>query len=251
MNKNNNKESINFKININNVSNYSIKNNCVNINNDNNNNKNNINKNEQTKNINEKKAFNKSQIYEEKKEENFKINHDYSNDDILQNTDRILSSNEKEKEKSDLLVNLSNDKIKITNENNKTKGIENNFLLKFWESELSKDKSLDQNNYSIIKRHKKIVLKRNKEMNDNEKNYNSINYSNDTKIYVDDEISQKKNTINARYNNNKNILFKKKISKQNHRILCHKFTDNPQHFFTVKLTESMIKQIIKNRNKNN
>ena len=84
-----------------------------------------------------------------------------------------------------------------------------------------------------------------------EKNYNTINYSNDTKSYIDDEISLIKNTINVQNNNNKNILFKEKkiINKKNHRMLCHKFTDNPQHFFTAKLTESMIKQIIKNRTK--
>ena len=36
---------------------------------------------------------------------------------------------------------------------------------------------------------------------------------------------------------------KDKKVKIKHKELCHKFTDNPQHFFTVKLNEMMLKAL--------
>ena len=243
---------------VNNLSKFSI-----NINNDNNSYKNNVNENKQTKIDNINKSVNKNQIYEQITEENIKINHDYSNDDILQNTDSSFSSNEKEKEKSNLIANLinkTNTKIKINDERNKNKENRNFYCFKYCNNKLLKDKTLDKNDYNLNKNREKIELKRNIEKNSDEinciknnnyikeKNFKTINHSNDEKSNIDDKIPQKKkNSFNLHYtNNNKNILFKdNKKNKINHRILCHKFTDNPQHFYTAKLTQSMIKQLIK------
>ena len=250
-NMDNNKESINFKININNVSNYSIKNNCVNFNNGNT--KKNTNENIQNKNTSIKKTFNKNEICEEKKEEIFKANHDYSNDDLFQNTDRLSTSNEKEK--SDTIINININKNQIFNDN------ENKNIMEFCKNKLPKNDILNNSDSGEIKKHKKTILKRNKENNNEsnndsnnnnkEKNYNTINNSNGGKNYVNIIPKNNENIFKIQYNKIKNILIKDNIKKNkiNHRILCHKFTDNPQNFYTVKLTESMIKQLIKMKGK--
>ena len=254
-------ESINFKININNVSNYSINNNCVNLNNDNNNN--NMNENIETNKETENKISNKHDYSEEKKDENLKINPDYSNDDILQNLDNLITGNEKEK--IEIIKTRSDYKNENNNEINNNKENEKNNILKYNKNKKGRNRQIDI--IDIDNSHKKLksknIIKRNKENNNNfinnkfikQKNNNTVNYLNDDKNKLNSKIMPIKDIkINTQSNNKYNMVIKdennsKKIKKI-HKIFCHKFTDNPQHFFTVKLTESMIKQLIKIKNKN-
>ena len=256
-NKINNNDTINFKININNVSNYSINNNCLNINNDSNKNTNiNIkNENAQSNNKSHNHTINKTEIYENKKDSNLKFNHDYSNDDILQYTDsRFFSSNKEENKdikngdnqceiKKDIFIENITENNKFEKEkNNKNKSVENNKnnMLNLYKNNIIGNKDND-----LIKKQKNI-LKRYKTQNINILNNNTNNNYDDFKY----NTLNNKHSINTSIdpNKNKNLFLKdnteKKI-KKNNIILCHKFTDNPQHFYTVKLTKSMIKDLIK------
>ena len=187
---NKNRENIkdnNFKININNISNYSIKNNCLNINNS-------TNKNNSYIDIEES---NKKEI------ENMKLNHNYSKDDLLLNSEKVnldYSENDESVEKENKSnLNTVNDmfKRKIT----------------FEKDEVILDPIMEENLENI-----------NKNKNNKEKNILT--------------------TINKSKNKNKD----KKI-KIKHKELCHKFTSNPQHFFTVKLNEMMLKALNINNKK--
>ena len=187
---NKNRENIkdnNFKININNISNYSIKNNCLNINN-------NTNKNNSYIDIEES---NKKEI------ENMKLNHNYSKDDLLLNSEKVnldYSENDESEEKENKSnLNTVNDifKRKIT----------------FEKDEVILDPIMEENLENI-----------NKNKNNKEKNILT--------------------TINKSKSKNKD----KKI-KIKHKELCHKFTSNPQHFFTVKLNEMMLKALNINNKK--
>ena len=86
-------------------------------------------------------------------------------------------------------------------------------------------------------------------------NNNTVNYLNNEQNKLDNKIIQNKDIKNNTQSNNKyNLVIQDgnsiKKFKKTHKIICHKFTDNSQHFYTVKLTESMIKQLIKMKNKN-
>ena len=175
----------NFKININNISNYSIKNNCLNINNS-------TNKNTSYIDIEES---NKKEI------ENMKLNHNYSKDDLLLNSEKVnldYSENDESVEKENKSnLNTVNDifKRKIT----------------FEKDEVILDPIMEENLENI-----------NKNKNNKEKNILK--------------------TINKSKNKDKKIKIK-------HKELCHKFTSNPQHFFTVKLNEMMLKALNINNKK--
>ena len=175
----------NFKININNISNYSIKNNCLNINNS-------TNKNNSYIDIEES---NKKEI------ENMKLNHNYSKDDLLLNSEKVnldYSENDESVEKENKSnLNTVNDifKRKIT----------------FEKDEVILDPIMEENLENI-----------NKNKNNKEKNILK--------------------TINKSKNKDKKIKIK-------HKELCHKFTSNPQHFFTVKLNEMMLKALNINNKK--
>ena len=78
-------------------------------------------------------------------------------------------------------------------------------------------------------------------------------------------INEDKNKINKNPNINiKNIIkYKEKKIMPKDKELCHKFTENPQHFFTIKLNELMLnalniknninnkEKVIRNKQKNN
>lgn len=185
---NKNRENIkdnNFKININNISNYSIKNNCLNINNS-------TNKNNSYIDIEES---NKKEI------ENMKLNHNYSKDDLLLNSEKVnldYSENDESVEKENKSnLNTVNDifKRKIT----------------FEKDEVILDPIIEENLENI-------------NINKNNKEKNILK------------------TINKSKNKDKKIKIK-------HKELCHKFTSNPQHFFTVKLNEMMLKALNINNKK--
>ena len=91
----------------------------------------------------------------------------------------------------------------------------------------------------------------------NETNYNTINYLENNNIKFNKMIKNKDTikdnfTIDTQSNKKGKNFLKDHIEKKikRHKILCHRFTDNPQHFYTVKLTEAMIKELIKIKNKN-
>ena len=79
-------------------------------------------------------------------------------------------------------------------------------------------------------------------------------------IVLDSEEDNSNKNKRVKIKRRKNILIipnrkrnKKddKIVRARHKELCHKFTDNPQHFFTVKLNELMLKALnINNKEKN-
>lgn len=89
---------------------------------------------------------------------------------------------------------------------------------------------------------KKFYFDKNKITNNKNLN-NSIKINNPKKILnnVDEEriIIYKNPNINI-----KNIIkYKEKKIRPKHKELCHKFTENPQHFFTIKLNELMLKAL--------
>ena len=181
----NNKDNIkdnNFKININNIANYSIKNNCLNINN--NTNKNKLIESNNTNNIDESNVKDKA-----------KLTHNYSKDDLL----------------------LTSEKMNL---------------------EYSPDELLEKN--SINADNNSEIIKRN------------LTFEKDDIIL--DPITEENtiNNINKKNYKRKNVFImpiktnykhKDKKVKIKHKDLCHKFTDNPQHFFTVKLNEMMLKAL--------
>ena len=183
-----------FKININNISNYSIKNNCLNINNS-------LNKN---KNLNEKNNTKENDnIVEESNKKEIKLTHNYSKDDLILTTDKMnldhLSENEELNNDNNPYMKYNRDIIKRN--------------MTFEKDEILLDTITEEENKEKIikpKRRKNIILLPNRIRNKN----------NDKKIRI------------------------------KHRELCHKFTDNPQHFFTVKLNELMLKALnINNKGK--
>ena len=182
-----------FKININNISNYSIKNNCLNINNS-------LNKN---KNLNDKNNTRENDIIEESNKKEIKLTHNYSKDDLILTTDKMnldhLSENEELNNDNNPYMKYNRDIIKRN--------------MTFEKDEILLDTITEEENKEKIikpKRRKNIILLPNRIRNKH----------NDKKIRI------------------------------KHRELCHKFTDNPQHFFTVKLNELMLKALnINNRGK--
>lgn len=182
-----------FKININNISNYSIKNNCLNINNS-------LNKN---KNLNDKNNTRENDIIEESNKKEIKLTHNYSKDDLILTTDKMnldhLSENEELNNDNNPYMKYNRDIIKRN--------------MTFEKDEILLDTITEEENKEKIikpKRRKNIILLPNRIRNKN----------NDKKIRI------------------------------KHRELCHKFTDNPQHFFTVKLNELMLKALnINNKGK--
>ena len=78
-------------------------------------------------------------------------------------------------------------------------------------------------------------------------------------VILDPIMEENLENINKNKNNKeKNILTtinksksknKDKKIKIKHKELCHKFTSNPQHFFTVKLNEMMLKALNINNKK--
>ena len=187
---NNNNENINksikdnnFKININNIANYSIKNNCLNITNSSNRNK-----------KNENETNNIKNIEESNKRENIKHSHNYSKDDLIITSEKIN-------------LEYSPDEAL---EKNKTKPKINNDIIK-------RNLTFEKDD---------IILAPITEENIGDA--------------IDKKNSKRKNIVimpRAKYKS------KDKKVKIKHKELCHKFMDNPQHFFTVKLNEMMLKAL--------
>ena len=103
----------------------------------------------------------------------------------------------------------------------------------------------------------KINLENNNKVNDKKINNNIIkkNYFFDKEEILFDPIEEENisNSEIKNLNKKKNIFYfnknsskkknKEKKIKIKHRELCKKFTSNPQHFFTVKLNEMMLKAL--------
>ena len=202
INNNNNKHNDNikdnkFKININNISNYSIKNNCLNINNS-------LVQNKKKENKNDIKD-NNDKIIDGSNKKEIKLNHNYSKDDLILNTEK------------NYLEQISENEEWNKTENNSNLNISNNIIKKnltFDKEEIVLDSEEDNSN-----KNKRVKIKRRKNI-----------------LMIPNRKRNKKDD---------------KIVRARHKELCHKFTDNPQHFFTVKLNELMLKALnINNKEKN-
>jgi hypothetical protein len=112
-----------------------------------------------------------------------------------------------------------------------------------------------QNDNSLFKRKNLIltnkdnlkmnnILKSNIKLNNNKKYnaYNTINYNNYS------SINERLIPLPHSLENSINKKSKEKTIIPKKKSICQKFRDNPQHFYTVELTESMIKDIIKIKN---
>lgn len=179
INKEGNNKDNNFKININNIANYSIKNKCLNINNENTNKNDNINN-----------DINNLILKDENESQNLSLRHNYSKDDLLRNPEKI---------------NLEN--------NNKVN-----------------DKKINNN-----------IIKKNYFFDKEEILFDPIEEENISNSEIKN-LNKKKNIFYFNKNSSKKKNKEKKI-KIKHRELCKKFTSNPQHFFTVKLNEMMLKAL--------
>ena len=179
INKEGNIKDNNFKININNIANYSIKNKCLNINNENTNKNDNINN-----------DINNLILKDENESQNLSLRHNYSKDDLLRNPEKI---------------NLEN--------NNKVN-----------------DKKINNN-----------IIKKNYFFDKEEILFDPIEEENISNSEIKN-LNKKKNIFYFNKNSSKKKNKEKKI-KIKHRELCKKFTSNPQHFFTVKLNEMMLKAL--------
>ena len=248
----------NFKSNINYNSKFFIQNNSLDLYNYNKNNslKENDNKeeNQQIKiddkniNFNEFLINNKVNANNEISKDQINLRNNYSKDDVLRYSERI-NSNDKEnnniEKKEENIFNLmiqekekeetkKNHNEKIKNNENTTDKINNNLNKKIVNQKLY----LDKKNYNrkIMNNNKTIKYKI---QLDNNKNVNN-------------NIIENKNKFNKNPNINiqKIIKYKEKTMRPKHKELCHKFTDNPQHFFTIKLNDLMLKALNLKRSKN-
>ena len=242
----NNTKDTNYKININNISNYSIQNYSLNIlNNSIKSKKNDFKKESKMKsNIedlnNTENTNNNNKKNNERTKEEINLRNNYSKDDILRNSERIYNINdninrdiisgkdntngEQKENIFDLILKENNDEIK-ENSNN-----------------IKKEKKFIINNSDNNKINKSIYFDKNKILNNNLK----LNNLRDMKGINEDKSKIDKNpNINI-----KNIIkYKEKKIRPKDKELCHKFTGNPQHFFTIKLNELMLNALNIKKNK--
>ena len=99
-------------------------------------------------------------------------------------------------------------------------------------------------------------LDKNKTYNNNnnseEINYNSISYNNISGDKIKDLSQNNKNSNTINFSQKKELLNSTELANLinlKNKNLCHKFINNPQNFYTVKLTESMLKHLIKIKKK--
>ena len=228
-----------------------------------NNNKNNINKNNiLSSNITTIQNKNAKSNHENIKDNNFKINiNNISNYSIKNNCLNINNSMNQNQNKND--NNIEKEK---ENKNN----IDNVYL-----DEKENENMKLNHNYSkddLIMNSEKINFENINKNTESEEKENTYNFKNNNKrniTFENDEIildpiteeeyrKRKVNPIgrknivirpynlrlyNKRKNNDKKIRIK-------HKELCHKFTDNPQHFFTVQLNEMMLRALNINKETN-
>lgn len=283
----NENDNINFKININNVSNYSIKNNCLNINkNRNKNNQNSNNKRIFSNKLDKETDFDDEKIYKngqlnhdysnddilptqdilislldgdsdtKKRSKTYEINKENSCEFIAQ---RIQSPKKLNKNANKEDTNNKNNNSKINCSNYKV--IKNN------QANIKR-----KDNQNLLKKKKKFLLKlknpiskskiesyidKNKSFNINntteEINNNTVSCNNLTGDKLKDLSQNKKNSTFINSSQKKDLLNSTELAKLinlKNKNLCHKFINNPQNFYTVKLTESMLKQLIKIKKKN-
>ena len=181
-----------------------------------------------------------------KKAEKLKMNNDYSKDDIL----RMSLFN-----KDDNILNKKNNNLEIKKENifdillqeeikegisPKSKSNKKDIL------NIDNDDNEIINNYSDRNTisNKKFF---NKIKNDN-KNLNKLIRITDKKNISDNNNNKLKKINNI--NIQKIIQYNGKKVKPRQRELCHKFINNPQHFYTIKLNELMLKTLNLKKNIN-
>ena len=283
----NENDNINFKININNVSNYSIKNNCLNINKNRNKNnqnlKNNLASNKLIKetDIDDEKIYKNGQINldysnddllptqdilislidrdldNKKRSKTYEIN--------KENSCEFLAKKIKSPKNLNKVVNKEDSSIKDNN-NNKI-NCSNYKVIKYYPTNIKR-----KDNQNLLKRNKNLLLKikkpinkskiesyidKNKTYNINSNseqiNYNTISTNNLSGDKLKDLSQNNKNTTFINSSQKKDLLNSTELAKLinlKNKNLCHKFINNPQNFYTVKLTESMLKQLIKIKKKN-
>ena len=285
----NENDNINFKININNVSNYSIKNNCLNINKNRNKNSQSSNNNRITTNkeikeadIDDEKIYRNGQINHDysnddmlptqdilislldrdsdhkKRSKTYEINKENSCEFLAQkitspnpkNLNKIANKEDQNNKDNNNKINCSNYKV-IKNNQTNAKRKENPNLLK------KKKKFMLKLKKPINKSKIESYLDKNKTYNNNnnseEINYNSISYNNISGDKIKDLSQNNKNSNIINSSQKKELLNSTELANLinlKNKNLCHKFINNPQNFYTVKLTESMLKQLIKIKKKN-
>ena len=246
----------------NNISKYSIQNNSLNLlnNNLNENINKNENKNENNKTNEEsmnKKDFNNQNNQmniipsENKRKENLKLRNNYSKDDIFRNSIKNKEDNNNIINKTidinkenifDLIIQEKKEEEKLKKQKQilkKTKNIKNN------------NKKLNFSSARIDKKNNRIFLFNQEIKKDLDNSNNSYNNRLKLTKNIGGNINKDKKIFNTISNNNiKRILgYKEKKITPIHKELCHKFINNPQQFFTMKLNELMLKAL--NIKKNN
>ena len=153
-----------------------------------------------------------------------------NNNNIIKTEVNIEESNKKENDSIKLTHNYSKDDLIITSEK-----VDFNYTPDNDSEEKEKNINIKNNN-DLIKRN--MTFEKDEILLDSiteEEFGNSIEKNN----------NKRRNVLNIpsiQYNKN---MYKHKDRKirLKHKDLCHKFTDNPQHFFTVKLNEMMLKAL--------
>ena len=183
-------------------------------------------------------------IYNDMKKANYEITkeflnfrNNYSKDDILRNSEKLNLNN---KEDRNNINNIKDENIF-------------NQIIKDKENDEVTNKENEDNKYNKNSTIGKTLANNNKTIN-----YNSVenNYK-----YQNEMININRNKLNNNHfstntnekkmkiNNNPNINIKKIIKYKEKKVtpkykeLCHKFTDNPQHFFTIQLNKFMLKAL--------
>ena len=223
----------------------------------------NLNKNNDKNKINEERTFSSNNIPISQNNQNnsknnindnnFKINiNNISNYSIKNNCLNINNStnNNKNKNNNNIIkteVNIDesnkkeNDNIKLTHNYSKDDLIITSEKVDF---DYSPDNDLEEKENNINIKHNNDLIKRNITFEKDEILLDSITeeeFGNST----EKNKNKRRNVLNIpniKYNKN---MYKHKDRKirLKHKDLCHKFTDNPQHFFTVKLNEMMLKAL--------
>ena len=146
-------------------------------------------------------------------------------------------------------INCSNDKVIKNNQANIKRKESHNLLKKKKQILLKLKKPINKSKIESYIDKNKIYNNNN---NSEEINFNAISSNNLSGDKLKD-LSQinKNSTINSYLKKDLlNSTDLKKIINLKNKNLCHKFINNPQNFYTVKLTESMLKQLIKIKKKN-
>ena len=173
--------------------------------------------------------FNKNKIdnnininCESKKEERFTLHNNYSKDDILRNSVKYNINNKSEG-------------------NNRSSELKEENIFDLMIQEEKSDENLNKNE----KNFKINIISKNEKENEQYKKINiNKGFKNiiDKNLFENNEHKYKLNKI-PNINIRKIIKYKERKVRPRHKELCYKFASNPQHFFTEKINELMLKAL--------